>query len=266
MKKFVIALTLLIACAAAASAQEQRSRTNAGASSASSVSKRDSTLNIQSGTRLAAQLENTLDARKARVGDRVVLRTTEAIKENGRTIVGKGARLIGHVTEVRQSARGSAQSSIGLVFDRLEKGSLELPITASITSITQAATRARAGDDDLFAADAIARSSTSTRGGAQRGSGGGLLGGVGNTVGGVVETTTQTTGSVVGGTTEAVGSTVGNTTNAVGRTVSGIQISQSSSASAEGGSTLSLSGGNLRLEKNTTFHLALSQSASVGNQ
>jgi len=58
------------------------------------------------------------------VGDEVVLKTTQAIKSEGRTVVGRGARLIGHVTEVEQKTKANGQSRIGLIFDRLEKGSL----------------------------------------------------------------------------------------------------------------------------------------------
>lgn len=75
----------------------------------------------------------------------------------------------------------------------------------------------------------------------------------------------------MGGTTSAVGTTVDSTTNAVGntatgvsRSLDGIQISQSSNASVEGSSVLSLQGGNLRLEKGTNFDLVLTQTASVG--
>jgi hypothetical protein len=50
----------------------------------------------------------------------------------------------------------------------------------------------------------------------------------------------------------------------VGRGLGGIQISQSSSASVEGSSVLSLQGQNLRLEKGTNFNLVLTQSASAG--
>jgi len=94
-----------------------------------------------------------------------------------------------------------------------------------------------------------------------------LLGGAGS----VVSSTTSTVGGVVGGTTSAVSTTVDSTTNAVGNTATGvgtslrsIQISQSSNASVEGNSVLSLPGGNLRLEKGTNFNLILTQSASVG--
>ena len=96
--------------------------------------------------------------------------------------------------------------------------------------------------------------------------------GFGSTVGGVVNTSTSTVGSVAGSTTNAVGNTVGATTNTAGSTgtnltgsLRGLQITQSSDASAQGGSTLSLSGSNLRLDRGTTFSLAVSSSTSAGN-
>jgi hypothetical protein len=107
---------------------------------------------------------------------------------------------------------------------------------------------------------------TQRSGGSQ--SGGGLLGGVSNTAGGVVNTTTSAVGGVASGATSAVGSTVHSTTSAaqttagVERSLGGIQINESSSTSAQGGSTLSLQRGNLRLEKDTTFNLVISQSAT----
>ena len=82
-----------------------------------------------------------------------------------------------------------------------------------------------------------------------------------------MNTTTSTVGNVAGATTNAVGSTVGATTNTAGNltgSLRGLQITQSSSASAEGGSTLSLGTGNLKLESGTTFHLLVSSSTSAG--
>ncbi len=90
---------------------------------------------IQSGTRLAAELQNTVDVRKAKVGDEVVLRTVQAIKAEGRTVVNKGARLMGRVTNVEQKTKANDASRLGLVFDRLETGALEFPISVTITSI-----------------------------------------------------------------------------------------------------------------------------------
>jgi hypothetical protein len=258
MKKTVLTITLVALCASAAVAQRQS--TSAATDLDNNTSVQNRAVNLQSGTRLTAQLQQTLDARKLREGDQVVLKTTEAIKSNGRTVVGKGARLIGRVTRVQQKSRTGGESSISLLFDRLENGSLSLPINATITSITYALVHTRAGsDDDTLSSDTTARSNTSARSSNQQSSGG-LLGGATGTVGGVLDTTTQTAGSVVNGTTGAVGNTAGGVTSTVG----GIRITQSTNASAEAGSTLSLRGDNLRLEKGTSFRLVLNEATDAG--
>src|SRR4029078_12208857 len=91
------------------------------------------------------------------------------------------------------------------------------------------------------------------------GSNGGLLGGVGSTVGGAVGGTTSAVGSAVNSTTGEVG----NTVTGVGRSLGGIRISQSSSATVEGSSVLSLQGQNLKLEKGTNFNLVLTESVNA---
>lgn len=216
-------------------------------------------IELQSGTALAAELQNTIDVRKAKVGDQIIFKTTKAIKSEGRTVVEKGARLIGHVSEVQQRSKENGVSRIGLLFDKLENGSLSIPISATISSITSGRATARSNEDALFESSSGASSQTSAQGS------GGLLSGVGSTVGGVA----STAGSVVGSSTAAVGSTVNNTTTsatALTRSLGRIQIAESSSTSAEGGSTLSLSGDNLKLEKGTNFNLVLTQSASASTE
>lgn len=269
MKKPILAVSLTLACALAANAQKAETRATGDASNQTSagVSSAAKSINLESGTRLTGELQNTVDVRKAKVGDQVVLKTTQAIKSGGRTVVGKGAKLIGHITEVAQKSKGDSQSRVGILFDRLERGSLAFPISATISSLTSGSANVRRNDEDVFgtSASSSARSSSSAR--ASSGSSGGLLGGG---AGGVLNSTTSTVGDVVGGTTSAVGSTVNSTTNAVGSTATGvgslgrIQISESSSTSIEGSSVLSLQGGNLRLDKGTNFNLVLTQSASAG--
>lgn len=260
MRKIILGLSLITILCGISLAQRADTRASSTTKNQTSVNKNGGDVVLQSGTQLSGQLQSTLDAQKARVGDQVVLKTTSAIKQNGRVVVDKGSRLVGRVTEVQQKAKGSASSKIGILFDRLENGKMTLPINAVITSVTQARAAGRAGDD----IDADISGSSSTRSSSQSSgsSGGGLLGGVTNTVGGIVNTTNQT----VGGATDTVGQTVGSATQTVGRTVRGIQISQSGSASADGSSTLSLTGGNLRLEKGTTLNLRLSESASIGSR
>jgi len=269
MKRLLFLILTTAISAGLVQAQKSNTSGSATASSDTAVSKQGRKVDLQSNTQLAAQLENSLDARHAKVGDRVALKTTQAVKQNGEVVVPKGSRLLGRVTEVQQRTKSNGESRIGVVFDRLQKGSLDMPITASIMSITQSRSQARAGDSSMDSdvmSSSSARTSSGTSSSNQRG-GGGLLGGVGNTVGGVVNTTTSTAGNVAGATTNAVGSTVGTTAGTAGNltgSLKGLQISQSSSASAEGGSTLSLGSGNLRLESGTTFNLLVSSSTSAG--
>jgi len=259
MKRLVLGLGLVFVLSMMGFGQKASSKATGSAANSTSASKNGKNVNIASGTQIAGQLQNSLDVQRAKVGDEVILKTTSAIKQNGQVVIQKGSRLMGHVTEVQQRARGQAASKIGVLFDTLSQGGDQIPINAAITSITQANAHSTIGDDVSSDISGSSSTSASTRTGS--GGGGGLLGGVGNAVGGVVNTTTQT----VGGVTNTAGQTLGNTTQAVGGTLRGIQISQSGGASASGGSTLSLNGGNLRLDKGTTFNLSLSESASVNN-
>jgi len=266
MKRIILAAGLSLVCGLAVNAQTANTsaRSEASNQTSTTASPGNKSINLDSGTRLAGELQSTIDARKAKVGDQVVLRTTQAIKSQGHTVVNKGSRLIGHVTEVTQKSKTNGESRVGLLFDRLEGGSLNMPIAATITSVVNGSARARANNEDLFASDASGSTSARSSSRTSAGNNAGLLGGV-------VNSTTSTVGNVVGGTTAAVGSTVdsttnvvGNTTTGVGRSLGGIQISQSSNASVEGSSVLSLQGGNLRLEKGATFNLVLTQSAGAG--
>jgi hypothetical protein len=261
MKRFLLA-TVLIGTVAF-SGLAQKTKTQANASNETSAEAKGREINLQSATQIAAQLQGGLDAKHAKVGDRVVLKTTQAVKENGEVVIPKGAQLIGHVTDVQQQTKSSGESHIGLLFDQLRSGSSQIPISASIISITQARSSA---NNTGMESDTMAGSSTSARSSRSSGGNGGLLGGVGNTVGGVVNTTTNTVGTVAGSTTNAVGSTVGATSNTAGNltgSLGGLQITQSTSASAEGGSTLSLAGGNLRLDSGATFKLSVSSSTNA---
>lgn len=210
-------------------------------------------------SRIQGELQNSLDVKKAKVGDEVILKTTSSIKQDGQVVVPKGLHLIGRVTDVKQRTKEDKESRLGLIFDRLEGKGLAEPITASIVSITDARATSSAGD--LFASDVSGSTSSSTRassgGGGLLGGGGGLLGGATNTVGGVLNTTTTTVGSVAGTAT----STVGGTTQSLGGTLRGIQLSSSASASSSG--SLSTSANNLRLEKGVTFNLLVT--SSTGN-
>lgn len=236
MKHAVFTFSLVILITAAVFGQKNMQPTNA---------------DLRTDTRIAAQLQSTLDVKRVNPGDQVVLKTTQAVKQNGHVVVEKGSKLFGHITEIQQKTKANASSKIGVLFDHMQNaGGAMMPITATITSITQARTAASINND----AEADTYSSSSS--GASTSPSGGLLGGVGNTVAGVA-------GSVVNATTQTVGHVAVSTVNTVGTNIRGLSISQAADAEAQSGSTLSLTGGNLKLEQGTTFNLNVSQSAGV---
>lgn len=234
MNKVYLGILTVFVCVGIAAAQTKSDRSRAVA--------------LDSGTRISAELQKTLDVNNAKVGDQVVLKTTQSIKQDGQVVVPKGSTLIGRVTEVKRKTKDSAGSKIGMVFDRIQNKQLSLPLSATVVSISNAAARAAVDDGLMGDVSGSSRTSAST---SRSGSEGGLLGGVSNTVGGLVNTTTETVGTV----TNTAGQTVGNTTQTVGRTLSGIQISSEASGSASSSTTLSSPNRSVRVDKGATFHL-----------
>lgn len=245
MKKLLIHIGLILIFAVSTFGQEQKQPTIA----------------LESGLRIEGQLQNSVDVKKSRVGDQVVLKTTKDVKQNGKTVVAKGSKFLGRVTEVAQKSKQNGASRLGMVFDRIEGKNLSAPISVSIISVTNVA--ANAGlNSDVANADVFGSASASTKTtGGTGGSSGGLLGGVTNTAGNVLNTTTQTVGSV----TDTIGNSVGSSARALGNAGNGIQISTSTNASASGQSsgTLSAANKNIRLEKGTTIGLQLNNSSRV---
>jgi hypothetical protein len=197
---------------------------------------------LNSGATVEGQLQSTLDVKKAKPGDRVVLKTTKAIKENGQTVVPKGSKLIGRVTEVEKRSKTSNGSRLGLLFDRLESGNL---------------------NSDSAGADLFGSSSASARGTSSASSGGGLLGSTAQATGGLIGGVTNTVGSTVNTGIQTVGNVAGTAGTVVNsstlvRTVNGIQISNSVNGSAQSGTVLEVPGRDLKLEKGTAIHLQLS--------
>lgn len=245
MNKVYMGILTISLCALAVAGQTSKKQKSAPLAD---DSRKSGQVMLASGTSIDAQLQKTLDVKNAKIGDQVVLKTTQSIKQSGQVIVPKGSNLIGRVTEVQRRTKENAQTRIGMVFDRIQGRELSMPLSATVVSITNAAAGVSAGDSMMTD---VSGSSQSTASASRSGSSGGLLGGVTNTVGGLVNTTSQTVGSV----TNTAGQTVGSTTNTVGRTLSGIQISTEASGSANSSTTLSSPNKNLRVEKGATFHL-----------
>src|SRR4030095_10615150 len=105
MRYSAILLFLLVFGAISSPGQTQvGSKASGQGTSNSAVTKNGREL-VSAGTLTSAELTGAIDVRKSKVGDPVVLKTTNAIKQNGQTVVAKGANLIGRITEIQRKTK-----------------------------------------------------------------------------------------------------------------------------------------------------------------
>jgi hypothetical protein len=95
-----------------------------------------SSVSLTSGTTLNAELSAAVDSKKAKAGDAVMAQITEAVKEDGKIVVPKGAKIVGHVTQSSARAKGDPGSALGIHFEKaVLKGGQEIPLNVWIRAI-----------------------------------------------------------------------------------------------------------------------------------
>ncbi len=184
---------------------------NANANSGSAVSASDASSALSSGTTMQAELTKPLDAKKAKAGDEVSAKVTQDVKSDGKVVVHKGSKLVGHVTEAKARTKENSESKLGIVFDKaVLKGGQEV----AFNGVIQALAPPVHGDLGLSGSESSSLGAPmgGGGGGSARSSGGGALGGVTGAAGSAV-------GSTVGGATGAVGNVAGSAGGAVNGTV-----------------------------------------------
>jgi len=94
------------------------------------------------GMPIYADLKSSLDSKKAKNGDPVNAQTSEVVKSNdGRTILPRGAKLIGHITQATAKSKGDGQSSLGIAWDKaILKDGGEVPLAVGIQALASPAT------------------------------------------------------------------------------------------------------------------------------
>ncbi len=167
---------------------------------------------LAGGSTMNATLANSLDAKSNKPGDRIEARTTQDVKQDGKVIIPKGTRLVGHVMQAQERAKGQSQSALGVAFDQAElRNGQTMPVNLGIQALAMAqnSEQASTAGDDLMATSGGATSAVGS--GSARG--GGLVGG---TVGGATGTVTNVAGSADGMAGGAMGSTVNTATHSTG--------------------------------------------------
>ena len=255
------------------------------ATSASAVQNGQTNASLGSGETINAELSTPIDSKKAKPGDPVSARTTEPTKSNGKTVIPKGSKLVGHVTQASARSKGDSESALGIVFDKaILKTGQEMPLNVAIQALAsgQSAAAANTGND-LAAMGGAGGSAV----GSGRAGGGNALGGVTSTAGGAAGTVTNTAGGVSGTTNGALNSTTHSATNAAtagrGATgglnaagqltsssrgvfgLEGVNLSSATAGSAQG-SVITSAGKNLHLDSGTQVLLVTQAAAAAEAQ
>ena len=100
---------------------------------------------------VACELDGKLDSKTARIGDRVALKTTEKVQTSDGTVIHRGARLVGHITEVEPYDPDRGPARIGIAFDRAElKNGQTIAVHTLIRGVAPngAMNASRMNDDD----------------------------------------------------------------------------------------------------------------------
>lgn len=86
----------------------QTTQTASSAAAAPTASAENPKLNasLADGSSIVAELSSSVDSKKIKQGDAVNARTTADIRAHGMTILPRGTKLVGHVTEAAARAKG----------------------------------------------------------------------------------------------------------------------------------------------------------------
>src|SRR5882762_6779740 len=167
---------------------------DASAASAASAKNGQANASLASGTAFNAALSSPIDSKKCKPGDPVNAHTTEAAKSEGKTVIPKGSKLVGHVTQASARGKGESESALGIAFDKaILKNGQEIPLNnVAIQAIASAQSSASAAGADM---DTMGGMGASAAGSGMAG-GRGALGGVTTAAGGAVGTVTNTAANV----------------------------------------------------------------------
>jgi hypothetical protein len=257
---------------------EAQAGASSGTSAAATAQNGQANAGLASGTAFNAALSSPVDSKKCKTGDVVYARTTEAVKSEGQTVIPRGSKLVGHVTEASVRAKGETESTLGVVFDKaILKNGQEIPLHVAIRALASAQGTASGAGEEM---DTMGGLSGSAAGGPR------AIGGVSSAAGGAVGTVTNTAANVggVAGTTvdsaARAGGNVGGVSrgaigglNAAGQLTSnsqgvfglnGLNLSAAASNSTEG-SVITSAGKSVHLDSGTRMLLVTQAQAGTAS-
>src|SRR5258708_31669694 len=126
MKAFAIGFVLAMLCVGGAAAQSPTPAETAS-----------SEASLAGGTVINAELNSCIDSKKAKPGEQITAHTTEAVRlTDGRAILPKGTKLVGHVTQASARSNGQGEAMLAIQFDKaMLKDGQEVPLNVVIQAV-----------------------------------------------------------------------------------------------------------------------------------
>lgn len=253
-------------------AGQTQAQTGASSSTSATAAAQNGQANagLANGTTFNTALSSPVDSKKCKPGDAVNAHTTEAVKSEGKTIIPKGSKLVGHVTQASARANGEADSAVGIAFDKaILKNGQEVPLNVAIQALAASQSSASMAGTDMDAMGGMSGSAASSSAAAGRGALGGVTPTAGGAVGTVTNTASRTADGAVNATTNAAGSVAAASKGAVGGLNSAGQLTSSSqgvfglngvnlsaaAANATEGTVITSAGKNVHLDSGTRMLL-----------
>ncbi|HEX3154623.1 MAG TPA: hypothetical protein VHV32_08365 [Candidatus Angelobacter sp.] len=231
---------------------------------------------LSSGTTLQAELTKSIDAKKAKTGDQITAKLTQDVKNNGKVVLHKGSKLVGHVTEAQARSKENAESKLGVVFDKaVSKDGQEVAFNGIIQALAAPVQGTLSASGDETSNLGSGMGSGTAMGGGRSNGGGGIApvgGAVNSTLGSATNTVNNTTGSVTNSATGAINSSASQATGAAANGafnsathgivgMQGIALNTAAAESAQG-SVISSASRNVKLDSGTQMILQVTSSAT----
>ena len=97
------------------------------------------------------ELVGKLDSKSAKTGDSVVIKTTQEATTASGTVIPKGSKIVGHVTDVQAHEKGNDNGKVTIQFDQAQlKDGQNLAIKSVIQSVGSPQPQGVAGQVDAF--------------------------------------------------------------------------------------------------------------------
>ncbi len=101
-------------------------------------SEREFSVASDSGATVLAKLSTSLNATKAKVGDRVTAAVIRDVESSGEIVIPRQSVLIGHVTQVQKRSKSNQESRLGFTFDQIKlKSGTIVPFHGRIENVDQ---------------------------------------------------------------------------------------------------------------------------------